>query len=70
MLFLAQGVRALWWRSCSNAWFFDMLLNPWEMGVWAATETVLWDFLCQQRIDEEEVYRRHCEVVEEGWFSD
>ena len=45
------------------------LLNPWEIEAWAATETVLWNMLRLQRTDEE-VYRRHCEMVEEGWFSD
>ena len=47
-----------------------MLVNPWEIEVWAATETVLWDLLYQQRAEEDEVDRRHCEMVEEGWFSD
>ena len=48
----------------------EVLLNPWEIEVWADTDTVLWDPLCQQRAEENEIYRHHSETVEEGWFSD
>ena len=40
-----------------------MLLNPWEIEVWAATETVLWNILCQQKVEEDEIYKCHCEMV-------
>ena len=48
----------------------DVLLNNWEIEHWAATETVLWNLLNQQKPEEVEVHLRHREMVDEGWFSD
>ena len=33
-------------------------------------ETVLWHMLNQQKAEELEIYLRHREMVDEGWFSD
>ena len=46
------------------------LLYPKEFEAWAATEAGGWFVLRCERSEEEETYRRHCEMVEEGWFSD
>ena len=48
----------------------NVLLNPWEIEVWAATETVLWNLLCQQIAEESEIYLRHCEMRKVGSATD
>ena len=49
---------------------YDVLLNHWEIENWAATETVPWNLVYQQKAEEVEIHLRHCEMVDEGWFSD
>ena len=61
---MMQRLAILLFKECNE------LLNYWEVENWAATETVLWHILCQQKAEELEIYLRHREMVDEGLFSD
>ena len=62
---MLECLALLLFKECS------VLLNPWEIERWAAaTETVLWSLLYQQKSEESEIDLPYCEMVEEGWFSD